>query len=63
MFQRENIGMNWTYSLDRMPSRDGSGNNGHIVTVTSRSRNRGEDIDVRFFTNVDSHAVKVRFME
>jgi hypothetical protein len=52
-----NIGMNWTYTLERMPSP--KGDNKHVVRVTSRSRKVGEDIRVRFFTNVDEHAVQV----
>ncbi len=55
--QRENIGMNWTYSLERMPSP--RGDNRHLVRVTSRARNAREDVRVRFFTNVDEHAVRV----
>ncbi len=49
--------MNWTYSLERMPSP--TGDNRHIVRVTSKARNGREDIRIRFFTNVDEHAIKV----
>ena len=49
--------MNWTYSLERMPSP--RGDNRHLVRVTSRARNAREDVRVRFFTNVDEHAVRV----
>ena len=49
--------MNWTYALERIPSSESD--NKHIVRVTSKSRNPGEKIKVRFFTNMDSHAVKV----
>ena len=66
--------MNWTYSLERMPSDDHE--NRHVVRVTSKPRRRrrrsggsggssaaaaaGGKIDIRFFTNVDEHAIKVR---
>ena len=50
--------MNWTYSLERIP--DASNNNKHIVRVTSKSRYIGDDIKVRFFTNLDSHEIRVR---
>ena len=60
--------MNWTYALERMPSDDHE--NRHVVRVTSRPRmeNKGATpssgvggkIDIRFFTNVDEHAIKVR---
>ena len=57
--------MNWTYALERMPSDDHE--NRHVVRVTSRPRNEktpssgvGGKIDIRFFTNVDEHAIKVR---
>ena len=62
--------MNWTYALERMPSDDHE--NRHVVRVTSKPRknsdgsgssaamNAGGKIDIRFFTNVDEHAIKVR---
>ena len=60
--------MNWTYALERMPSDDHE--NRHVVRVTSRPRKGktpssggggvGGKIDIRFFTNVDEHAIKVR---
>jgi hypothetical protein len=62
--------MNWTYALERMPSPDHE--NRHIVRVTSKPRRKSsppnssssssataDKIDVRFFTNVDKHAIKV----
>lgn len=49
--------MNWTYTLERMPSP--KNDNKHIVRVTSKARKEGEDIRVKFFTNMDTHAVKV----
>ena len=61
--------MNWTYALERMPSDDHE--NRHVVRVTSKPRKSGKSgadanaaaggkIDIRFFTNVDEHAIKVR---
>ena len=60
--------MNWTYALERMPSDDHE--NRHVVRVTSKPRKTkregnsaaavGGKIDIRFFTNVDEHAIKVR---
>ena len=52
--------MNWTYALERMPSPDND--NSHVVRVTSKPRQSGGggDIEIRFFTNVDSHAIKVK---
>ena len=64
--------MNWTYALERMPSDDHE--NRHVVRVTSKPRKSGAansadanaanaaggKIDIRFFTNVDEHAIKVR---
>ena len=61
--------MNWTYALERMPSDDHE--NRHVVRVTSKPRKSddgrknaaaavGGKIDIRFFTNVDEHAIKVR---
>ena len=55
--QEKNIGMNWTYTLERMPSPNSD--NKHIVRVTSRAREAGEEIKIKFFTNVDTHAIKV----
>ena len=49
--------MNWTYSLERIQSANMD--NKHFVQVTSKSRTPGEDIQIGFFTNVDTHAVKV----
>ena len=49
--------MNWTYTLERMPSPNSD--NKHIVRVTSRARNDDEDIRIRFFTNLDTHEVEV----
>ncbi len=72
LLQDRNIGMNWTYTLERMPSP--KHRNMHVVRVTSKSR-RGvgvgggggdgrraleDKIDIHFFTNVDEHAIKVR---
>eukprot|EP00095_Tigriopus_kingsejongensis_P007044 maker-scaffold146_size311726-snap-gene-1.20 protein:Tk07044 transcript:maker-scaffold146_size311726-snap-gene-1.20-mRNA-1 annotation:"epithelial chloride channel" len=53
----ENIGMNWKYSLERIPSFQDD--NQHIVRVTSRSRMQDEDIKIMFFTNMDLHAIQV----
>ncbi len=50
--------MNWTYSMIRMPGN--KGDNAHLARVTSRSRSSDEEINIRFFTNLDTHATKVR---
>ncbi|TRY76241.1 hypothetical protein TCAL_07999 [Tigriopus californicus] len=54
----QNIGMKWTYSVERIPSPKNV--NDHIVQVTSRSRIRGEEIKIKFYTNMDLHAIQVR---
>lgn len=53
----QNIGMNWTYSLERLPSTDNI--NRHTVQVGSSPRNPKEQIGIRLWTNLDSHAVTV----
>ncbi|XP_040572453.1 calcium-activated chloride channel regulator 1 [Lepeophtheirus salmonis] len=55
--EEQNIGMNWTYSLERIPSD--TNENAHFVLVTSRPRVKDEDIKVTFFTNVDEHSFRV----
>ena len=49
--------MNWTYSLERLPSSNNI--NQHTVQVVSGPRVRDEDIVVRFWTNLETHAVEV----
>ena len=49
--------MNWTYSLERLPSSDST--NQHSVQVVSGPREHNQDITVRFWTNLESHAVEV----
>ena len=49
--------MNWTYSLERLPSTDNI--NQHTVQVVSGPRLYNEDIMVRFWTNLETHAVEV----
>lgn len=53
--------MKWTYSLERIPSPENV--NDHIVQVTSRSRIRGEEIKIKFYTNMDLHAIQVRILK
>jgi len=53
-----NIGMNWTYSLERLPSPQNL--NSHIVQVTSGPRNPMEDIKINAWTNQDTHSIAVR---
>jgi calcium-activated chloride channel regulator 4 len=61
-FQSEqNIGMNWTYSLERLPSRNGR--NRHTVQVTSAARDPRERISIKLWTNLLSHAVDVSIKE
>ena len=49
--------MNWTYSLERLPSVDSS--NQHTVQVVSGPRDVKETVTVRFWTNLEDHAVEV----
>ena len=49
--------MNWSYSLERLPSETMM--NSHIVTVLSYPRDPKETINVRFWTNLDEHAVSL----
>ena len=57
LFQAQNIGMNWTYSLERLPAEDNS--NQHTVQVVSGPRDDKEEVQVRFWTNLEQHAVEV----
>ena len=57
VFQAQNIGMNWTYSLERLPAHDSS--NQHTVQVVSGPRDTKETMMIRFWTNLESHAVEV----
>ena len=67
--------MNWTYALERMPSDDHENRHVVRVTSKPRKTDDGDGrknaaasaaaavggkIDIRFFTNVDEHAIKVR---
>ena len=49
--------MNWTYSLERLPSHDSS--NQHTVQVVSGPRDTKENMEIRFWTNLENHAVEV----
>ena len=49
--------MNWTYSLERLPAEDSS--NQHTVQVVSGPRDVKEDMKMRFWTNLEHHAVEV----
>ncbi len=49
--------MNWTYSLERMPSQ--KKDNGHVVRVTSKPRTRGECLTVKFFTSSEFYLTQV----
>ena len=49
--------MNWTYSLERLPSK--SGLNRHTVQVASEARDPRERITIKLWTNLEAHAVDV----
>ena len=49
--------MNWTYSLERLPSPNSL--NRHTVQVVSGPRDPAEQLLVRFWTNLEKHAVEV----
>jgi len=53
----QNIGMNWSYSLERLPSHHNLNN--HMIQVISAPRDVNEKISVRLWTNLPSHAVVV----
>ena len=49
--------MNWTYSLERLPSRNNR--NRHTVQVSSQARDSMEQISIKFWTNLGTYAVDV----
>ena len=49
--------MNWTYSLERLPSREAQ--NSHIVQVTSGPRDCAEKVEIGLWTNLADHSVAV----
>ena len=57
MFQEQNIGMNWSYSLERLPSPGQL--NSHAVLVTSLPRDPVEQLTIRLWSNLDQHAVSL----
>jgi len=54
------VGMNWTYSLERLAAPlDDAGGNAHVIQVTSRPRHPDDYINLQFFTNLVTHSTDV----
>ena len=58
--QEQNVGMNWTYTLERLAAPlDDVGGNAHVVQVVSRPRHPDEFINLHFFTNLLAYSTEV----
>ena len=49
--------MNWTYHMERLPSKESR--NSHIVQVLSSPRDPMEEMTINLWTNLANHAVTV----